>query len=152
MRRVWTVVRLVAVMALGNTLLLSSTAEACRCLEINSAAAAYKHAQAVVVGRVATVTRQADDVDGADVTFKVTQAWKMDVPQTIHITTGTTCAFSFAPDGSYLLFLQHVSGENFTTARCMGNRDTANADSFLQWLKKNGQVRKVPSAPGDCTK
>jgi hypothetical protein len=141
-----------AVIALGEALLLSSTAEACRCLEINSAAAAYKHAQAVVVGRVATITRQADDVDGADVTFNVTQAWKMDVPLTIHITTGTTCAFSFAPDGTYLLFLQHVSGETFTTARCMGNRDTASADSFLHWLKKNGQVGKVPSAPRDCAK
>jgi hypothetical protein len=152
MRRVWITARMAAVLALGDALLLSSTAEACRCLEVNSAAAAYKHAQAVVVGRVATITRQADDVDGADVTFKVTQAWKMDVPLTIHITTGTTCAFSFAPDGAYLLFLKHVSGENFTTARCMGNRDTVSADSFLQWLKRNGQVGKVPSAPKDCAK
>jgi hypothetical protein len=152
MKRIWITARVAAVLALGDALLLSSTAEACRCLEVKSAAAAYKHAQAVVVGRVATITRQADDVDGADVTFKVTQAWKMDIPLTIHITTGTTCAFSFAPDGAYLLFLQHVSGEIFTTARCMGNRDTASADSFLQWLKKNGQVGKVPSAARDCAK
>jgi hypothetical protein len=152
MTRLWSAARLAAILALGEALLVSSTADACRCLEIKSAAAAYKHAQAVVVGRVATVTRQADDVDGADVTFKVAQAWKMDVPLTIHITTGTTCAFSFAPDESYLLFLQHISGENFTTARCMGNRDAASATSFLEWLRKNGQAGRVATGSRDCSK
>ena len=144
--------RMAAVLALSEAFLVSSTADACRCVEVKSAAAAYKHAQAVVVGRVATVTRRADDVDGADVSFTVTQAWKMDVPLTIHVTTGTTCAFSFAADGAYLLFLQHVSGETFTTARCMGNRDAAGAKSFLEWLQKNGQTGKVATASRDCSK
>lgn len=152
MTRIQNAARIAAAIALGQALLFASTAEACRCVEVKSPAAAYKHAQAVVVGKVATVTPQKDDVDGADVSFKVTQAWKMDVPLTIRITTGTTCAFSFAPDGSYLLFLQHVSGATFTTARCMGNRDTAGASAFLQWLEKNGQRGTVANGSRDCAK
>lgn len=152
MTRIRYAAQIAAVVALGVALLVSSTADACRCVEPKSAAAAYKHAQAVVVGRVVTVTPQKDDVDGADVSFKVTQAWKKDVPLTIHITTGTTCAFSFTPDGSYLLFLQHGSGANFTTARCMGNRDTASASAFLQWLEKNGQTSRVAKISRDCSK
>lgn len=141
-----------AMLVLGEVLLMPSSAQACRCLETKSAAAAYKHARAVVVGRVASITRQVDDADGANVTFRVTQAWKRDVPQTIHITTGTTCAFSFAQDGSYLLFLQHISGDTFTTARCMGNRDAASATSFLEWLKKNGETGKVVAASRESAK
>jgi hypothetical protein len=150
--RLWFAARLAAALVVGEVLLLSASAEACRCMEPSSASAAYQHAQAVVVGRVATITRHPDDVDGVEVTFKVAEAWKRDVPATIRVTTGTTCAFSFAPGGSYLLFLQHVSGEVFTTARCMGNREAANAKSFLLWLEKNGQAGKVLSTPKDCGK
>jgi hypothetical protein len=145
--RLWQTARIAVALIVGEALLFSSIAEACRCMEVNSASAAYNHAQAVVVGKVASITRHTDDPDGVDVSFEVTQAWKMDVPSKIQITTGTTCAFSFAPDGSYLLFMQHVSGKTFTTARCMGNREAGSADPFLRWLKKNAQIGKVPSMP-----
>ncbi len=152
MTRPWLTTRMVLALMAGEALLLSRSAEACRCVEVNSASAAYNHARAVVVGKVASITRHTADPDGADVTFEVTQAWKMDVPSKIRITTGTTCAFSFSPDGAYLLFLQHISGETFTTARCMGNREAAKADPFLQWLKKNGRGAHVSSTPKDCAK
>ena len=97
MARLWSAARLAAVLALGAALLVSNTAEACRCLEVESAAASPSERPRR--GR-----------------------WEMDVAPTIHVTTKTTCAFSFAPDGSYLLFLQHLSGQSYTTARCMGNR------------------------------
>jgi len=144
--------QIVSYLVAGGVLLPSSIAGACRCLEVDSASAAYKHASAVVTGRVESISRHADDVDGLDVSFKVTQSWKMQVPTTIRITTGTTCAFSFAPDGAYLLFLQETSDQSYTTARCMGNRELAKADSFLKWLRENTKTPAAPNAPKERAK
>jgi hypothetical protein len=149
MNRLWHVA---PYLVMGGALFLSSIADACRCLEVNSASAAYKHAHAVVTGRVESITQHSDDVDGSDVSFKVTQSWKMQVPARIRITTGTTCAFSFAPDGSYLLFLQQASGDSYTTARCMGNRELATADSFLKWLRENAKRGAAPDASKEHAK
>jgi hypothetical protein len=139
--------RVFSLLVAGGVLVLSSIAGACRCLEVNSASAAYKHAHAVVTGRVESMVRHSDDVDGLDVSFQVTQSWKVQLPARIRITTGTTCAFSFAPDGSYLLFLQETSDESYTTARCMGNRELAKADSFLKWIRENAKTGAAPRAP-----
>lgn len=135
--------RLLPTCLVGGILFVSNIGDACRCLEVNSPSAAYKHAAAVVVGQVESLKQQRDDVDGADVTLEVTRAWKANVPARLHLTTGTTCAFAFAAGGSYLLFLQQVSDDTYTTGRCMGNRELAKASSFLSWLKANGKAAEV---------
>jgi hypothetical protein len=90
------------------------------------------------------------DVDGAEVTIEVSQAWKSDVPSTILVSTGTDCAFSFRGNGSYLLFLVRDAAGGLSTERCMGNRDLEKAQSFLAWLRKNGRAGKVTAPAKDC--
>lgn len=125
-------------------------AHACRCLEPTSAASAYKAADVVALGKVVSVTPQRE-AERTEITLHVTEAWKADLPRSIQIVTGTPCAFPFARDGRYLLFLLRGSENRFVTERCMGNRDLAHAHAFRAWLEKHGKVGKVRAETEDCT-
>jgi hypothetical protein len=138
-----------AIVALILACTVVRRADACRCLEPTSAAAAYRGAYAAVAGRVVAVTPR-PDLEGVEVTLEVREAWKSDLPSIIRVSTGTDCAFPFASDGSYLLFLFRDSAGKYSTERCMGNRDLGRAQSFLAWLRKNGRAGKVTTPGKSC--
>ena len=123
-------------------------ADACRCLEPKSAAAAYSAAHAAVTGQVLEVNRSSPDE--TEVTMQVTAAWKADLPRLLRVTTSTDCAFPFQKGGSYLLFLFQDASASYSTERCMGNRDVAKAASFLAWLRKNGREGRVTAQGKTC--
>jgi hypothetical protein len=129
--------------------MLADRADACRCLEPSSAAAAYRGADAAVVGKVLSVA-PGSATDESEAVIEVEEAWKARMLKTVHISTGTDCAFNFTKGASYLLFLVRDADGRYSTERCMGNREISKAASFLAWLRKNGEAGKVGTAASNC--
>lgn len=144
------VASLLVAVAVAEGMVVAPTVHACRCLEPSSAASAYKAADVVALGKVVSVTAQ-PEAERTAITLHVTEAWKADLPRSIQIVTGTTCAFPFERDGRYLLFLLRGSDSRFVTERCMGNRALAQAHAFRAWLEKHGKVAKVLAEAEGCT-
>jgi len=138
---------LVGILLTGVT--LTSRADACRCLEPSSAAAAYRSADAAVIGKVLAV-EPGTGTDESQAIIEIEEAWKSEMAKTVRISTGTDCAFRFAKGGSYLLFLLRDAAGRYSTERCMGNREIGKATSFLTWLRKNGEAGKVTALPRSC--
>jgi hypothetical protein len=135
---------LVGILLTGVT--LTVRVDACRCLEPSSAAAAYRSADAAVVGKVLTVA-PGPGHDESEAIIEIGEAWKSEMLKTVRVSTGTDCGFTFAKGGSYLLFLSRDAAGRYSTERCMGNRELGKAASFLTWLRKNGEGGKISALP-----
>jgi hypothetical protein len=77
---------------------------ACRCPAHRSFSDAYARAESVVTGKVSALQTNADG-NGSTATVIVSQSWKAQAPQTISVSTSTTCAFNFVQGEEYLLYL-----------------------------------------------
>lgn len=128
---------------------LSGRADACRCLEPSSAAAAYRRADAAVIGKVIAVEAGSAPAE-SEAVIEVAEAWKSTMLKTVRISTSTDCAFGFAKGASYLLFVLRDGSGSYSTARCMGNREVAKAGSFLTWLRKYGAAANVADSRSNC--
>lgn len=125
-----------ALLMLGNV----STAFACRCAE-PPPATAYARAQAVVQGSVKKVIPAPEGVGGTAIVC-VSRAWKTDVPAELAVTTVTDCAYPWAENEQYVLFLVRDSNGLYSTARCLGNHRIEDR-TRLQWLDAHGQSARV---------
>jgi hypothetical protein len=111
-------------------------AAACRCRE-PSVAAAYSRAAMVVMAEALEV-RPRTEIQGAELKFRVLQAWKADSPAILDVVTATDCAYTVRPGEKHLLFLVHA-GEAFTTGKCMGNTPSDRSQASLAWLRRHGK-------------
>jgi hypothetical protein len=129
--------------ALGAACMLLPVASfACRCVEPEPPAPAYRNAAAVIVGTVTNIRQNAEKT--AIATVRVSQRWKKQLPDEIEVATvPTTCAFEFKPDMQYVLYVRELpNGGGYVTAKCRGNLPLSEAEKPLAWLKKNGAEKK----------
>lgn len=127
--------------------LLPAVSFACRCIDPGPTAPAYKKASAVLVAKVLSVRKNADSTVTAS--LQVSQGWKRDVSAALDVSTvATTCAFPFAEGKEYVLYVRDLPANGgYSTARCMGNVATEDADQALAWLKRNGAAKQVVAKP-----
>jgi hypothetical protein len=99
----------------------------------------------VVTGKVSAL-RTNSDGNGSTATFTVTHSWKAEVPQTISVSTSTTCAFNFVQGEEYLLYLYRTPEGGYYTSKCVGDLPMAKAEAALSWLKVHGSALPDPVA------
>ena len=127
--------------------LLPAVSFACRCIDPGSTSPAYKKASAVLVGKVLSVRKNADSTVTAS--LQVSQGWKRELSAALDVSTvATNCAFPFAEGKEYVFYVRDLPANGgYSTARCMGNVATENADQALAWLKRNGAAKQVIAKP-----
>ena len=125
----------------------SKTISACRCAEPDSPAVAYRSADSVVVAKVVTLVPR-PDIGGFTIGLWLSHAWKSDVSREVSITSGSSCNYPVEKGTEYLLFLTQNPDKTFTTGQCMGNRPSANAGKFIDWLDGKGKPARL--IPPDC--
>jgi hypothetical protein len=118
---------------------------ACRCPAHRSFSDAYARAESVVTGKVSALQKNADG-NGSTATVIVSQSWKAQAPQTISVSTSTTCAFNFVQGEEYLLYLYRTSQGGYYTSKCVGDLPLAKAEPALSWLKRHGKALAIPAA------
>ena len=122
-----------------------AAALACRCPEHRSFSDAYTRAESVITGKVTALEKNADG-NGSTATLAVSQAWKAQAPQTISVSTSTTCAFNFVQGEEYLLYLYRTAQGGYYTSKCVGDLPLARAAPALSWLKRHGKSLPPASA------
>lgn len=112
---------------------------ACRCPAHLPFSKAYARAESVVTGKVSAVATNPDG-NGSTATVTVSHAWKAQSPQTISVSTSTTCAFNFVQGEEYLLYLYRTPDGGYYTSKCVGDLPLAKAEAALAWLKIHGSA------------
>lgn len=124
---------------------LAQNSYACRCNHLISIENAYSQADIVLIGKVITLKGSPYIKGGAKAYIDVDKSWKKSTPISVKVLTSTTCAFDFKVGSQYLLYLYKVKDNDHYIARaCQGNTLLSEAESDLQWLKKNAdQANKI---------
>lgn len=137
--------RLSCVMAALCGALIGPTAQACRCPQEPSAAAAYRRASVVLEAEVMKVDE--DRAAGqSTAALQVSRSWKSSVPAELTVVTRTTCAYTFTVGAKLLVYAyQDERYQRLETRQCMGNRPVEAASAAIAWLDRHGPS-KAPAA------
>jgi hypothetical protein len=119
-------------------------AYACRCADEPGPAAAYKRADAVLLGEVLQVEPTGEAGEQAAL-VKVERAWKSGAESEQRVYTRTTCAYPFATGTRVVLHVfRDARRQRLETRQCMGNQPADQAEKRILWLQRHGRPAAVP--------
>ncbi len=120
-------------------LLLTSPGPACgcRCVE-PKLKTAYARADAIALVRITRVSQSSED-GTISANADVLDSWKAKLPPHVVVVSGEDCAYPFADQETYLLYLSRGT-DSWGTFKCRGNRLRKDAEPALQWLRRHASA------------